>query len=401
MNSQLSSCVKLPNGLTGYFDCNIGTKQGCVSSTIIFALYINDLVTHLKRHCGSGVFVQIMRLCLQMTLQLLKKRLGNYKHRLIEFMSQSTGMQLNLDKSKIMVFRNGGPLRHYERWFYNEMPIEVVSFYRYLGSFFTPKLCWTKTMDTLAKQATKAMGTIFRYQKYFGYFNHKEAFKLFDTVVKPILMYSSELWGHQTCDKIEIVQVQFCKRLACLNQSVPNSFALTECGRLPLSVAYMLKCVKYWITLTQMAPTRYPRQCYVMLRRLDDSGRVTWATFVKRTLFSNGFGHAWISGEVENDSAFLTLFQNRLEKGRHMKIDRTYMYYRFCPICLQRNVYCIENEFHFLLVCPVYADIRERHFIDVWLRNYISEHLFVQIMSDTNIESIFALARYLDAAVKL
>jgi len=48
MYSQLSSCVKLPNRLTGYFDCNIGTKQGCVSSTIIFALYINDLVTHLK-----------------------------------------------------------------------------------------------------------------------------------------------------------------------------------------------------------------------------------------------------------------------------------------------------------------------------------------------------------------
>jgi len=93
-------------------------------------------------------------------------------------------------------------------------------------------------------------------------------------------MYSLELWGHQTCDKIEIVQVQFCKRLACLNQSVLNSFALTECD--------------------------------LMLRRLNDSGRVTWATFLKRTLFSNGFGHAWISGEVGNDSAFLPLFQNRL-----------------------------------------------------------------------------------------
>jgi len=57
MYSQFSSCVKLPNGLTEYYDCNIDTKQGCVSLTIIFALYINDLVTHLKRHCGSGVFV--------------------------------------------------------------------------------------------------------------------------------------------------------------------------------------------------------------------------------------------------------------------------------------------------------------------------------------------------------
>ena len=66
-------------------------------------------------------------------------------------------------------------------------------------------------MDTLAKQAKKAMGTIFRYQKYFGYFNHIEAFELFNTVVKPILMYYSELWGHKTCDKIENVQVQLAR----------------------------------------------------------------------------------------------------------------------------------------------------------------------------------------------
>jgi len=41
-----------------------------------------------------------------------------------------TGMQFNLDNSKLMVYRNGGTLRHYERWFHKEKPIEVVSFYR-------------------------------------------------------------------------------------------------------------------------------------------------------------------------------------------------------------------------------------------------------------------------------
>jgi len=29
---------------------------------------------------------------------------------------KDTGMNLNLDKSKIIVFRNGGPLRTYESW---------------------------------------------------------------------------------------------------------------------------------------------------------------------------------------------------------------------------------------------------------------------------------------------
>jgi len=66
-----------------------------------------------------------------------------------------------------------------------------------------------------------------------------------------------------------------------------------------------------------------------------------------------------------------------IEKGRHMKIDRTY---RFCPLSLQKNVYFIENEFSFSRFnCPVHADIRERYYIDGWLTHYISEHLFVQI----------------------
>ncbi|KAH3835936.1 hypothetical protein DPMN_109305 [Dreissena polymorpha] len=53
---QLRCRVKLSKGLTEYFGCNIGTKQGCVSSSVLVALFIN-LVTHLKQHCGSEIFL--------------------------------------------------------------------------------------------------------------------------------------------------------------------------------------------------------------------------------------------------------------------------------------------------------------------------------------------------------
>ena len=48
MYSQLKSCVRVGNGLTDFFNCQKGTKQGCVSSTIIFSIYINDLISYLK-----------------------------------------------------------------------------------------------------------------------------------------------------------------------------------------------------------------------------------------------------------------------------------------------------------------------------------------------------------------
>ena len=59
---------------------------------------------------------------------------------LIEKFCNSVGMKLNLSKTKIMVFRNGGILRHTEKWFYQGVEVEVVSIYKYLGIYFTPRL---------------------------------------------------------------------------------------------------------------------------------------------------------------------------------------------------------------------------------------------------------------------
>jgi hypothetical protein len=65
----------------------------------------------------------------------------------IEDYCKSVKMKINLSKTKIIVFRNGGVLKQTEKWLFNNEPIEVVPFYKYLGVFFTPKLVWSKTQE--------------------------------------------------------------------------------------------------------------------------------------------------------------------------------------------------------------------------------------------------------------
>lgn len=457
MYEKLKSCVRTKDGLTDFFRCNKGTKQGCVSSTVIFAMYINDLVTYLKLKCGSGVFItdQIDELYAFMfaddvagvadTVVKLQHQI-NY----VDEFCAATGMKVNVDKSQIMVFRNGGPVKNNEKWYINRQQIKIVPMYKYLGAYFTTSLSWTKTQLILSSQANKAVNHIFRCQRQFGYFTRSELFKLFDSYVKPILTYSSQIWGYRTCYHIEQVHINFCKRVTGLNKNVANYFALSECSRLPMSVVYMKICVKYWLKITQMNNARYPRQCYIMLRGLDSVGRCNWATHVKWLLHRYGFGFAWLADGVGDVNAFLTLFTTRLtdcalqtlsddiqtspkaqlyktfkvnfdpecylsmplsykfkrilsnfrcsghglmiEVGRHQNVDRNQ---RFCKFCLNRNIQVIEDELHFLLHCPLYCNLRNMYFLQRWKVQPCCLQTFVNIMSDNSTEAILSLSKYL------
>ena len=103
-------------------------------------------------------------------------------------------MTVNLKKTEIIVFRNGGPLRNTEKWTLNGVHVEVTSDYKYMCLLFTPKLSWTSAKLKLAAQSRKAINAIKRYQLPFGRFSHTDMFKLFDSMVVPILTYGAEIF---------------------------------------------------------------------------------------------------------------------------------------------------------------------------------------------------------------
>ena len=146
----------------------------------------------------------------------------------------------------------------------------------------------------LAMQGTKALASILRFQRTFGHMEPVDIFKIFDAMVKPILCYGSEIWGYRYADKIEQVQINFCKRYCNLSTNTASVLALGECGRLPLYTTYVPNCIKYWLKLTRMDNHRYPKQCYEMLKQLDTVGRKNWATSVKDVLFQYCFGYNYL-----------------------------------------------------------------------------------------------------------
>ena len=96
-------------------------------------------------------------------------------------------MKINMSKTKIIVFRNGGYLRENEKWYFNGHRIETVSNYKYMGIFVTPKIIWSSAKEGLSIQAKRGIITMSKLKNAIGYFEYHEFFKLFDSMIKPIL----------------------------------------------------------------------------------------------------------------------------------------------------------------------------------------------------------------------
>ena len=231
----------------------------------------------------------------------------------VENFCQVSDMKINSKKTQIAVFRNGGRTRNAEKWKLDNKDISVVSFYQYMGLLFTPKLKWTKALSVLAAQATKSISAFRSFSQRFGSLNHYEFFKIFDTMVKPILLYGGEVWGYTYRESVERINILACKQFLGVGKYTNNYMALGECGRYPLCLDYFVKFLKYWCKIIQMPEHRYPKQCYLMLKNLDDIDKHRYATNVRNLLFSYGFGFVWISQDVGNIDLFISHVKLRLK----------------------------------------------------------------------------------------
>ena len=83
-----------------------------------------------------------------------------------------------------------------------------------------------------------------------------------------------------------------------------------------------------------------------------------------------------------------------IERGRYQNIPREE---RFCKFCTS-NV--IENEYHFLLVCPLYRSLRRKYLKHYYCR-WPTVNKFDNIMSTSNKNEILNLSKYIYFANKL
>ena len=140
MYSSVQARVRWGGSLSEFFECSLGVKLGCLFSLLIFSLLISEVADFVRENGKHGiqlipVFEQIFLLLFADDVVLVSSTPGGLQNqiKIEKKTSESLGLRVYLDKTKVMIFRKGGHIAAGEKWFFNGSKIEIVNSYKYLG----------------------------------------------------------------------------------------------------------------------------------------------------------------------------------------------------------------------------------------------------------------------------
>ena len=453
MYSHDSTRIKIGDELSDIIYPNQGVKQGCILSPLLFNIFLSDLPKTLNTMENYAPIIgNTTKLnCIiwaddVIILSESEKGLNNMLERLATY-TEENSMEINIEKTKGMIFNKTGKFLR-RNFKYKNGNIETVREYKYLGFILIPSGSISHGLNDLKARASRALAHL---RNMTGEYFRKETLvtiKLFNTIVRPILLYMADFWGCLKTPKnnpIEILQNKFLKQLLGVQIQTTNIGVLLETGEIPLSIHAKKLCIKNWSriakkrcnSLVQMSYQDAVKENLLWQQRICDDfftiglGNIFLAVnnikhveniyFQRATdlfhqtalaeiksdksklrtygLLKTDVGYENYLSEITsiNDRTMLTKFRLSnhtlmIEKGRHLGINK---YKRHCQFCPDH----VEDEFHFLIICKNFKTHREELFLKAncaisGFAHFDQKNKFIKLLTHKKI--VKEAARYLN-----
>ena len=271
MYKKTEYAIKLKHGYTHPIKSNLGLKQGCPLSPMLFNLYIDDIDHIFDDSCDP------------ITIHDEKLNHFLYADDLVILSQSSAGLQISIDKafefaerkhltisvskSKTIIFNSVG--RFIKEYFnLNGKALEPVQSFCYLGFDIKCSGILSHAMNTLNDKGNKAMRPLLTAIRRFN-IPLKTSIKLFHTYVSPILLYTTENWSTFSDlalrkfdnasifsaiekSKVDISHRKFLKNILGVTRSCPMLAVYGETGEIPLSLKSYRLTLNYWRRVTNL-----------------------------------------------------------------------------------------------------------------------------------------------------
>jgi hypothetical protein len=149
--------------------------------------------------------------------------------------------------------------------------LEVVKTFSYLGIIFKYNGTFFDAKKKLVDQAQRSLHFIYKTIRS-GSIPVDLQLKLFDSMIEPILLYGSEVWGYENLKLLEQIHFKFCKRILKVRNTTPNFIVYGELGRFPLEIRVKLRMISYWCKLVNNE-TKLSSSLYRLMLCLKNQGQ--------------------------------------------------------------------------------------------------------------------------------
>ena len=272
MYTELQAAVKL---LTLYFSSLVGVRQACNLSPMLFNLFVNDTFDPFDNVKCDPVKLQTKLIhCLMYADDLLilsetengltksLERLSNY--------AKKWKLKISAKKTKIIVFNKAGKIINVKIRM-DDILLQSCSEYTYLSTIFTPGNSFKKALIELYKKACRAFFGFLSVVNVQAGSQVSTVRKLFNSLVCPILLCNSDIWGaflkakelrnlesfkdNLFSDNLkhESLQLKMTKNSLGVHKKASNMAVRGDIGMYPLNIEIYVRTVKYCFHLLEFA----------------------------------------------------------------------------------------------------------------------------------------------------
>lgn len=259
--SKANTKMKLEDGFSEKIDLSEGVLQGEVCSPTFFSLYLHNIISYLKDEGYKGVklgetSIYLLLFADDMVLVADSKESLQIKINALEKYFSKLYLKVNIDKTKVLIFqKHGRP--ELCTFYYNKTPIEIVNQYTYLGIVFSRSGTFIKAKNNLYNKANAAMYAVNNNIFKGKIRNWDVKFKLFDTVIVPTLLYSSNIWSIYFLDQMETIQNKYIRVHLGVSPQTHSSLIRLELNRNRIELRIIKNILLFLLRILKLPSNRY------------------------------------------------------------------------------------------------------------------------------------------------
>ena len=298
------------NESSKFIQSTSGIFQGCIISPFLFIMFLNNLSDVLNNNSEGDAPMLHTRLISHLLwaddLCIISRSVQGLQSQItcLENFCDYWGIEINLQKTKIVVCKRGGRISAAERWTMKGETIEVSPGAKYLGILLAGSHSYSKHKSLAV---SKGMRALFSLSKF--YFRNKNLpvktfLQLFHSLIQPVVLYGSEIWGvlfrksEMICGEgsinwssdLDKPAVRFAKLIMGLPRGAPNSSTLLDLGLTRSHAVAFSRAISYWNRISRKTEGSIMRDCLTHQVNMINDGKKPWLLYIKNILERTGLG---------------------------------------------------------------------------------------------------------------